>query len=503
MAAATIFARETQVKSLTLITANGKFPVSSVAISAAVGQLPSCQVTVMQGMNVFTGGSTPVPFAMIASNASVELATDQGTYTLMRGKIAQWSSAVATGMNSVQLKVTYMLVSDAALLDGIALGDLYFVSQVDGDAHTVKKAAFNESKGELIKALNPAKAEMNIASAVAHMIDRISADGKSAALGASLSKTLITRTCPSIIMAFPDQHPLADALEKRILETIGSAPVFSVYCSIIRQFFLEVVPDFTPGIDGLKMKVIPKIIWNKRAKANLNSSFITGSVASISGKGRNEVDGVAVKYTGTESGALNPNGTEDLHSTAVFAEYGGNGRPRLITNYEELRGVHSSARLMTLPLPYYVSYAMQNVVTATDTVREGAQNNQATQTTETKTETDWAKKWAEALAQMTFAEVNRSGNALNVTLPFMKFLSIRNFLGEVIAVEVPWKPGKDNMIGAKSGNTEWRYGYFQSWHLSIEIEYEKINFIAGINLIAMRSAQENAALGIERSKLYG
>ena len=525
-----IFEEELQINSLVLVLSTGdgdlKYPIVSLTLSASVGNLPDCTVVIMQGIDVLTGNSAPAAQAPLGAEAKVVINISSGNgagkdRVLMGGKLGAASTGLTVMPSSIQAQYTYTIQTGAAFTDSIALGNMYFVSQADGNVDTAVKSAFNMSEGMLWSRLADdgetlPKAEMNLAEATAKMMDFIGSDGRSVAPAVKLMDVIDTSTCPSMSVAFPDTHPLSRILETQILQLINSNLFYTTFLSIIRNFYLEVVPNFhaedgTFDYDpGAKMKVIPLMAWLKTPVLELKPADIIASNYSVQGKGRNEVDGVAVKYTRAATG-LDPGGSEDLQSTAVFAEgVGEPSGPRLITDYEELRnGAELPARrLITMPLPFFVAYGMRNVLKSATTARntkpsDGSEPMTPTVTSDVEEEEDWAKRWAEIIAQMTFAQLNRANQVLSVTIPFSKWLEIREELGQVIAAQVPGKFGSDGMVNVKPENNNYLFGLFQSWRLSITLGWDKLSIVTSISMSSVRSKEDNDVLGIEENILYG
>ena len=130
----------------------------------------------------------------------------------MGGKLGAASTGLAVMPSSIQAQYTYTIQTGAAFTDSIALGNMYFVSQADGNVDTAVKSAFNMSEGMLWSRLADdgetlPKAEMNLAEATAKMMDFIGSDGRSVAPAVKLMDVIDTSTCPSMSVAFPDTHP--------------------------------------------------------------------------------------------------------------------------------------------------------------------------------------------------------------------------------------------------------------------------------------------------------
>lgn len=491
-----VFAEKTQIKSLTFNCSDGSYPISSLQMEAVVGNLPTCKVTVMHGKGLLGGSSKTAPTASIGDEASISFSSSGGSYTLMQGRIGAKNSSIGVGPASVAAHVTFGLMAEAAFLGGIPLGEMYFVSQQTGPVDIALQSAATMARSELYQAVDES-AEYNLAKAVAAMIDRLGADGKSAGIGASLSATLNTKPCPAMTIQSPKTHNLTEQLQKEIVNVISQNPVLVTYCSIIRQFFLEIVPDFGNGSNGKLMKVMPKFPWIKQPKATLGLSDIVASSAALAGKGRNEIDGVAVRYTRTEP-SVNQK-CVDLSSCAVFAQSVKGGSPHIIKDYKELRRVGGCSRLLTVPIPYFVAYGMQDVLTNVDATTQ-EEGTKPVEVRNVDSINGWAKKWAEIMAQSTYAAVNNSGNALSIQVPFMKFLPLRQYLGYVIAVKAPWSAGANGML--ENSKTERLYGLFNSWQLSINIGPDRIELAAGIGLTCVRDEKTNNALGLNESGLY-
>ena len=136
---------------------------------------------------------------------------------------------------------------------------------------------------------------------------------------------------------------------------------YTTFLSIIRNFYLDVVPNFhaedgTFDYDpGAKMKVIPLMAWLKTPVLELKPADIIASNYSVQGKGRNEVDVSRLNIREQPPGLI-PAGLRICRVPAVFAEgVGEPSGPRLITDYEELRnGAELPARrLITMPLSVF------------------------------------------------------------------------------------------------------------------------------------------------------
>ena len=151
---------------------------------------------------------------------------------------------------------------------------------------------------------------------------------------------------------------------------------------------------------------------------------------------------------------------------------------------------------------------MRNVLKSAGTVRntkpsDGSEPMTPTITSDVEEEEDWAKRWAEIIAQMTFAQLNRANQVLSVTIPFSKWLEIREELGQVIAAQVPGKFGSDGMVNVKPENNNYLFGLFQSWRLSITLGWDKLSIVTSISMTSVRSKEDNDVLGIEENILYG
>lgn len=543
------FLNEYMITSLTmsLTTSAGTtivYPVKVINLEASVGVFPVCTVIIMQGIELLTGRPANPAEAPLGSDVKVEIVlqssspTQSGlttiTRTLMGGKLGATNTSFNVGPSGLQTQFPYQIQTEAAFLDSIPLGDMYFVSEADGSPTNIVKSAFQWVQGGLWSRLAESsgalqKPEVNLAEATARMMDFIGADRKTVAPAVKLMDTIDTSTCPEMAITFNDLWPLSSMIEAQILQLIGNNVFYEVFNSIIQSFYLVAVPNFhdesgsftyTPGS---KMKIVPLMAWMKSSNYHFNLKDIISSRYSIQGKGRNEVDGIAVKYT-SSPGGLDPAGREDLLSTAVYAEGAGDpSGPRLITDYEELRSAATmpSKRILTIPLPYFVSFGMANVLKNTNTARsnnkntggsnggedDGAAPRGATETTEAAGETGWAKSWAEIIAQATFAATNRSRQTLGLVVPFKVWLDTRHLLGQVVSASLPrsWEHNgmlEDATDNTKDSSSSQVFGLMQSWHLSINLGGNTLSVTTSIGLSHVRTAEDNSVLGIEKNLLY-
>lgn len=501
------------------------YPVVQIQIQAQIGGFPECRVMVAQGIELLSAEEqgSALPEIEYGSEASVvlTLSSEEGEstdYVLIYGKILLTATDLALTGESMAMHRTLKIACAAEFADALSPGTLYFAAEAPGSVSTITKSAFNRVgslSGQLAIDQNIAQRngmpEANLAEYTAKMLDYIGTDKQAVPSKVKLMDVVNTNTCPSMRLSTSKLRPLTDWLESQILRGIQSNTFYQTFTSIISQFYLSVIPDFlSTSMPGLKMNVIPLMAWGKEISHAFTLGEIINPKHTIQSKGRNEVDGVAVKYTPYVP-QPQTQGMVSLNQTVVCMESVVDGKPKLIEgDYSELRQAGTTRSIVMITLPFWLSFGMRDAyesvpITANKTPVTSA-GTPATKNTATTTQTiqymnNWAREWAILLAKSSYAALNRATSTAVLNVPLIILLNTRSHLGHVVSAVIPSTVSTSGIVDDSDPERDTVVGLFQSWSLSITLTNSTLNVSAGISLTHVRNLEENEALGVD-STIY-
>lgn len=519
------FSSSYMIESLDLHIGDGTYPVVQLQMHAQIGGFPECRVVIAQGIRLLSdnnGGSalSDIEYGAAAS-VTLNLSSETGestTYTLMSGKILLTAADLSLTGESMAMHRTLKIACAAEFADAISPGTLYFAAEAPGSVSTITKSAFNRVgslSGQLALAQGTAQKngtpEANLAEYTAKMLDYIGTDKQATPAKVKLMDIVNTATCPSMKLATGKLRPLTDWLESQILRGIQSNTFYQTFSSIISQFYLSVVPDFISAeAPGLKLNVVPLMAWGKKIAYSFTLGEIINPKHTIQSKGRNEVDGVAVKYTPYVP-QPQTQGMVSLNQTVVCMESSVNGKPTLIEgDYSELRQAGTTRSIVMITLPFWLSFGMRDAqesvpVTANKTAptKTGKPDttNAATTTQAIQYMNNWAREWAILLAKSSYAALNRATSTAVINVPLVVLLRTRNHLGSVVSAVIPTTVSTSGVLDNSNQKRDTAVGLFQAWSLSITLTNSTLNVSAGISLTHVRTLEENEALGVD-STIY-
>ena len=513
------------IERLELHLGDAVFPVVQIQLHAQVGGFPECRVMVAQGIDLLSAeeGGMSLSDIEYGAEASVVLTLsseegEQTEYVLIYGKILLTASDLTLTGESMAMHRTLKIACAAEFTDAISPGTLYFAAEAPGSVSTITRSAFNRVgslSGQLALEQGVAQTngmpEANLAEYTAKMLDYIGTDKQAVPSKVKLMDVVNTATCPAMKLSTSKLRPLTDWLESQILRGIQSNTFYGTFTSIISQFYLSVVPDFlSTSMPGLKMNVVPLIAWAKEISHTFTLGEIINPKHTIQSKGRNEVDGVAVKYTPYVP-QPQTQGMVSLNQTVVCMESSVDGKPTLIEgDYAALRQAGTTRSIVMITLPFWLSFGMRDAYAS---VPVTANKNAPTKTGEAETATpatttqniqymnNWAREWAILLARSSYAALNRATSTAVLNVPLIVLLNTRSHLGHVVSAVIPATVSTSGVLDNSDQARDTVVGLFQSWSLSITLTNSTLNVSAGISLTHVRNLEENEALGVD-STIY-